>query len=284
MIGLLPEINSGLAISGLCLSGYDPVTGALIAAEKVKGLGGTGSTIKVEQKVRGHGGWAGEAYASSRHFRVTGKVKGESLAVAETGDRLIAAVSREETVLDYSEFGRERFLIVRREDEVDWDHNTPNLADFGFQVVVTDYRKFAAPVTGSTLLPSTTGGLTIPFTVPFIIGATTITGQVSLRNPGTAPGPVRLRIDGPVVGPVITHIATGAQLVFSASLALGVGEFIEVDMEAHTVMANGQASRAGWVTSRGWSAFEPGLNTWTFTAAQFDPASKLTVIATPAWQ
>lgn len=284
MIGLFPEINSGFAISGLCLSGIDPATGALIAAEKVKGLGGTASTIKVEQNVRGHGGWAGEAYASSRHFRVSGKVKGEPLAVADTGDRLIAAVTLEETKLEYTEFGRERFLIVRREDEVDWDHDTPRLAEFAFQVVVTDYRKFAAEVSRSTFLPSSSGGLTLPFTVPFIIDARTESGQVSLTNPGNAPGPVRLRIDGPVTGPVITHVASGAQLVFASTLSIGAGEWLDIDMEQHTVLANGQSSRSSWVRSRGWSQFEPGENTWSFSAAVFDPASKLTVMAYPAWQ
>jgi len=120
--------------------------------------------------------------------------------------------------------------------------------------------------------------------VPFTIDAVTVTGQVSLSNAGNESGPVRLRIDGPCTGPVITHGSTGAQLVFSTSLVLRAGEWLEVDMENRTVLANGQAGRAGWITSRGWSAFDPGDNSWAFTAAVYHPASRLTVTATPSWK
>ena len=130
------------------------------------------------------------------------------------------------------------------------------------------------------VLADQAGGLTIPFT----IDAVTVTGQVSLTNPGNETGPVNLRISGPCRGPVVTHVSTGAQLVFSSSLVLGAGEWLEVDMEARSVLANGQATRAPWITSRGWSGFTPGLNTWTFTADAFDPAARLTVVATPAWK
>ena len=122
------------------------------------------------------------------------------------------------------------------------------------------------------------------FTIPFSIEAVTVTGQVSLVNPGNETGPVRLRIDGPCRGPVVTHVSSGAQLVFSSSLVLGAGEWIDVDMEARTVLANGQASRAPWITSRGWAGFTPGENTWAFTAAAFDADARLTVVATPSWK
>ena len=124
------------------------------------------------------------------------------------------------------------------------------------------------------------GGLTVPYVIP----AVTATGQVSLTNRGNEPGPVRLRIDGPCVGPVVTHVSTGAQLVFASSLVLRAGEWLDVDMENRTVLANGQASRNGWITSRGWSAFDPGANSWAFTATTYNPAARLTVSAVPSWK
>jgi len=92
-----------------------------------------------------------------------------------------------------------------------------------------------------------------------------------------------MRIDGPIVGPIITHVGSGLQLVFSASLTLGVGEFLLVDMEAHSVLAQGQSNRSNWVTSRGWSGMEPGANTWSFAAAS-GTTGLLTVTGTPADQ
>ncbi|WIA97618.1 phage tail family protein [Curtobacterium sp. MCBA15_004] len=128
------------------------------------------------------------------------------------------------------------------------------------------------------------GGLTVAAVGGLVINAVTVTGQVSLTNPGNDTGPLRLRIDGPCTGPVVTHVGTGDRLVFSSSLVLAAGEWLDIDMEKRQVYANGQSSRAGYITSRGWFGFDPGPNTFAFTAAQYDAASQLTVAGTPAWR
>lgn len=127
---------------------------------------------------------------------------------------------------------------------------------------------------------SLTGALTVPFT----IGATVQTGQVPIENPGNTSGPVIVRIDGPCVGPVITHSETGRSVAFSDAMTLRAGEFLLIDMEAHTVLANGQASRDGYITKRGWSSLRPGDNTWSFTARQFNSQARMTVTAVPSWR
>jgi phage-related protein len=83
---------------------------------------------------------------------------------------------------------------------------------------------------------------------------------------------------------VIEHTSSGAQLIFSTSLALGAGEFLLIDMEKKTVLANGQASRNTFITSRGWSGFDPGPNTWSLNAASFNASARLTVMANPSWE
>jgi hypothetical protein len=199
-------------------------------------------------------------------------------------DRLNAAVSINDTTLTVYEPGLTRYATVYRSDDVIPKWMMPTILSWGFGVQSDDWRKFGDDLTASTLLPSSTGGLTVPFTIPFTINASQVTGQVSLTNPGNETGPVRLRVDGPCTGPVITHVGSGRALVFSSTLVLGVGEWIDIDMEAQTVLANGQSSRAGYIASRGWFGFEPGPNTFSFTAQGYDPASKLTVVGTPAWQ
>jgi hypothetical protein len=307
--------------------------------------GSPASTLAVTQKTRAAGGWAGKAYAGSRHISMAGHLRSTdpSLMLAAK-DILNAAIGLDDTPAVFTELGVSRSIIVRRNDEVIVKRDTLYHAAWSVQVIALDPRKFTDPVSGSTFLPSSTGGLiiggagvapstdfvtpdqlasiahqdgfmvspasapgmydlfnsdgspattdflTVPatsgdaLTVPFSIDSTIVSGLVSLTNPGNEVGPVSLRIDGPCTGPVITHVASGAQLVFSSSLVLGAGEWIDVDMEAHEVLANGQASRAGWITERGWSGFDPGSNTWTFTAAAYDPNSKLTVSATPSWK
>lgn len=246
--------------------------------------GSTGSTRRGVQKPRQSGSFSGRGFAQARTIVAKGHLIAPSNQAAEEAmDRLNAAVPLGNTLVQVTQSGRNRWQRFHRSDDVLDKWLNDHVVEWSLQMASDDWRKFGADVVATTKLPSTTGGLTVPFTVPFTINATTVTGQVSLTNPGNEPGPVILRIDGPCQGPVITHVSSGAQLVFSSSLVLGPGEFLLIDMERRTVMANGQASRSGYITSRGWSQFDPGVNTYSFTAAVYDAASQLTVTGTPAW-
>lgn len=276
--------SSSLTIGPQILSGVDEF-GVQWITETVDGWEGSpASTLSVTQKPRGAGGWAGLAYLGSRSMAMAGRAFApDAAALSAAIDRLNAACAPFDTELTVMESGRERWCMVRRAGDV-IPVTTDLSATWSIQVVAPDPRKFSAPLTASTGLPSTTGGLTVPLTVPFSIAATTVSGQVSLTNPGNESGPVVLRIDGPCTGPVITHVGSGLSLVFASSLVLNAGEWLTVDTEARQVLANDQASRNGYVTSRGWFSFVPGENTFTFTAAAYTSGALLTVTATPADQ
>jgi len=274
---------AGVVLGDLDLSATE-ANGVQWILSDLKGWGASGGTLSPQQKPRSAGAWAGNSYAKARPLVATGTCIAPSAALASLAlDRLIDAASLDDTRMDVSEGGRTRWATVRRDGDVlpEWMGDTA--FSYSVQVVALDPRKHGDPLTASTALPSTTGGLTVPFTVPFSINSTTVSGQVSLTNLGNTTGSMVLRIDGPCVGPVITHVATGLRLVFAASLVLGAGEWIDVDLEARTVMANGQSSRANWITSRQWFGFEPGPNTLAFTATSYTPGALLTVTATPAW-
>lgn len=248
--------------------------------------GATRSTSELTQKPRQSGAWRSTGFSCARSISASGKIFApDAESLSDAFDRLNAAipagVDRQFAVTDAS---GTRWVNVQQSDDVLTNWLMTNIGSWSIQVEATDWRKFGASLTGVTKLPSTTGGLTVPFTVPFTINATTVTGQVSLTNPGNESGPVVLRIDGPCVGPVVTHQPSGRVLAFSSSLALQAGEFLLIDMDARTVLANGQSNRAGYITSRGWSPFRPGVNTWSFTAAQYNASSKLTVTAVSAWR
>jgi hypothetical protein len=216
---------------------------------------------------------------------VSGMVRSVSAAQSSVdADTLIHAVSKTDTTFQVSESGRIRWCMARRYGDVQITRVNHFIFRFTFQMVSLDWRKFGATLTGTTALPSSSGGMTYPMVFPYTYDAASVSGQVSLSNQGNEFGPVTLRIDGPCVGPKVTHVSSGKQLVFASSLTLGAGEFLIVDMEAHTVLANGQASRAGWVTSRGWSEFQPGPNTWAFDAITYNAASQLSVSAIEAWE
>lgn len=257
----------------------------VVSRDQFSGWDGAASTVSVQQKPRSDGGWGGVATRQPKHPTLGGVVYAPNeAALWDARDRLNEACSLYPTTLTIVEPARSRFMYVQREDEVSFSNLSPTAAAWSIQLLALDPRKFGTALTGSTGLPSSSGGLTVPFTVPFTIASTVVSGQVSLTNPGNTNGPVSLRIDGPVTGPIVTHVGSGRSLVFSSSLVLGAGEFITVDMERHEVLAQGQSSRNGWVTGRGWSQFEPGSNTWSFSALAASPTASLTVTATPAWE
>lgn len=279
-----PLVREHVTLGDLVLTSRDDAAGVTWVMGNLTGWGSPGSTIATKQRPRGHGVWAGDAFLAARTVSMSGWLRGDTPEAADAAvDQLIGAVGLDEGPLVVTSGAQQRVCMVRRQGEVVVKRLTDWALAWSIQVVATDPRKFGDTITASTALPSTTGGLTVPFTVPFTIDAVTVTGQVSLTNPGNIAGPVRLRIDGPVQGPVVTHVSSGRSLVFASSVVLGAGEWIEVDMERREVLANGQSSRNGWVTQRGWSQFEPGDNTWAFTAAGYNAASLLTVEAVPAW-
>lgn len=253
--------------------------------EEFDGWGATGSTRQSVQKARAGGAWSGQGYAKPRAISSSGKFYAPTPEAAQAAlDRLNGAVSLDDTDLMVHEPGMSRRVVAHRTDDVLHRWVMPTIGSWAIGLMADDPRKFATPLSASTRLPASSGGLTVPFTVPFSIDATLISGQVNLNNPGNETGPVILRVDGPCHGPSITHVASGLTLVFSASLVLGAGEWLTIDTEARTVMANDQSSRSGYITSRGWFGFVPGDNTFAFTATSFDSDALLTISATPAWK
>ena len=81
----------------------------------------------------------------------------------------------------------------------------------------------------------------------------------------------------------MTHEGKKQTVTFGTSLALGSGEFLTVDMDRREVLAQGQAPRSGYVTSRGWFSLDPGDNVIAFSAQNYSSTASLTVTTKPAW-
>ena len=270
------------ALSGLVLTATDDQYVDWLQNTLTGWYGSPASSLQLTQKQRAPGAWPGPRQMTARTLALSGMVEAPTpAALLDALDRLNTAASLDTTLLTVSEFGLIRSCLVYRQDEVLTSRINETAAAWSVQLAAADPRKFATALSSTTGLPSASGGLSIPFTVPFTLASSIVSGECHLTNPGNANGPVVLRIDGPIVGPRITHVGSGAQLVFASSLALGVGEYLVVDMEAQTALANGQTSRNKWITNRGWSAFEPGENTWAFAA--LSGSGHLTVTGTPAW-
>lgn len=250
--------------------------------------GSPAPTLKLEQRTRGHGATESESFLTPRTMSVAGVVKTEEpwmLSYAE--DRLNAACSLDPFLLTVHEQGRIRNAMARRQDVVMFKarKGRGNTADYSIQFVAKDPRKYGDLISIPTGLPFSSGGLVRPSTWPRTWTGISGTGVVSINNPGNTQAPVWLRIDGPLPagGWTVTHVRKQQTVSFATSLALAAGEFVTVDMERREVLAQGQAARAGYVTSRGWFSLDPGDNDIAFSAQNYSPTALLTVTTKPAW-
>lgn len=145
-------------------------------------------------------------------------------------------------------------------------------------------------VSDKTGLPETIGGMTFPYsftgagtgsTSRWIWNETATSGCVRLQNTGTAPSPVLIRVDGPVVNPQVTHI--GSDHVMAFDISLGSGHYILINGQTHEILVDGTDPARGRVKRREWGQAEVGTNMWGFDASEFSDAARMTVSFYPAY-
>lgn len=250
--------------------------------------GSSASSSESDQRARDHGATASEGFYERKTLSMSGRIRAnDPLVLSRALDQLNAAVSLDPFQLLVAESGRVRHMTVQRQDSVlsGTVKGSSTLATFSFQLRADDPLKYGDLVTGSTLLPSSLGGLIRPSTWPRTWTGVSTTGKILINNDGNAQAPVWLRIDGPMPagGWTVRHVGKKQSLAFATSLALEAGEFVTVDMKNREVMAQGQSARAGYVTSRGWFSLDPGLNEISFSATNYSPTARLTLTTKPAW-
>lgn len=271
---------NSIALGSLTFGGTLDSNGVLWWVEQVQGWGSPTGTLTVTQKPRGHGGWRSESFLTPRVIVLNGVIQAPTSAgLAVARHQLNSAISLSDTTFSVTEYGETLHGTVTRQGEVLFGDETETWTSFSLQLVAEDPRRYGPSATVSTAMPSQSGGLTFAATFPLSFPATVIPGVVSFLNPGNVGAPVVLTVVGPCVGPIITHISSGAQMVFSSSLSLNSGDTLVIDMDARTVKADGQSSRIGYVTSRGWFQLDPGPNDIGFNASVYNSSALLQVTA-----
>jgi len=248
--------------------------------------GSPSPTLNQTQRARGHGATESESYLTARPLSLGGLIHGADTASIEAAfDRLNAAIKLEPFEILVLESGRIRNTTVRRQGEVIPKWHSDKLAEYSVLVTARDPRKFGDLTTTTTRLPFSSGGLAFPATFPVTFTGVSGTGKVTVNNPGNTQAPVWLRIDGPIPagGWTVTHLGKRQSLTFATALALGNGEFVTVDMDRREVLAQGQAPRSGYVTSRGWFSLDPGDNEIAFSAQNYSSTASLSVTTKPSW-
>ena len=144
-------------------------------------------------------------------------------------------------------------------------------------------------VSGVSGLPSTSGGMTLPYCFGSANGPVSswtwkediISGRVVLSNVGNASSPVFIRIDGPVVNPQVSHVESGHVMAFDMNL--GIGHYVTINGMNHEILVDGFDPARGHVVRREWSQAVAGVNEWAFSASEYSSDARMTVSFYPAY-
>lgn len=144
-------------------------------------------------------------------------------------------------------------------------------------------------VSGVSGLPNSSGGMLFPYHFEeagsslssWMWSEEIVSGNVALSNVGTAPSPVLIRIDGPVINPQVSHVGSGHIMAFNMSL--GWGHYVTVNGVTHEILVDGTDPARGRVVRREWSQAEPGMNVWGFNASEYSTSARMTVSFYPAY-
>lgn len=229
-----------------------------------------------QPRVWNHGSWAGTEWGSEAVIPIKVLVTGESDDVEswQRAHQDLAAAFRPvgtdgDQELRWVRGGREYLLIGRPrmvEPEMSLIHGGNAFTQLGF--VALDPRIYSGTQTiaGPIGLPTFTGGLTFPMSMPFTISGVLDEGTLDLTNTGTADAELLFRIDGPVNNPAVTLQRDDGIRSISVDVNVSSGYYLEIDTAARSVLLNGSISQRGVTSTEGedWPTLPPGVSTVRF--------------------
>lgn len=282
-IGTTPVTLGGLALSVTDSAGVEwGVTG-------VQGWDSPGVRANLTSRQSDHGAWWSPVYLDPRPITLTGLITAPSRAARDAAqEQLIAAVGLTDTVLTVGE-SIPKQAAVRRTGQLLIAPLSEYSSTYSALVTAADPRRYSTTLsTGTTNLPSTSGGLLFPATPPFSFTATTVAGAIAATNVGSMETRPVLRVAGPVTGPVqiITLYPDGSTrtLTYTPPVDLVAGDLLVIDTDAHTVTLGG-ASRRRWLSVSGAWPNIPANTTvqFQFRAGAASPTALLTATWRSAW-
>lgn len=234
-----------------------------------------------------HGSWASPVYLGARPITLAGTIVAPTQNLLEQAmDRLRVAAGLTDTVLTVWESAPKQ-ATVRRSGKPLMQYVTDTKATFSVMVTAEDPRRYGVTLnTGTTNLPSSTGGLTFPITFPAAFSATVVPGVISAVNEGTMDTRPLITITGPVVAPMVSALyPDGSVRLLDYDQDLQTGDVLTIDTDAHTVVINGDVSRRRFMSvSGGWPVISPGQSvTFQFQSNSYNATALLTVQWRSAW-
>jgi len=279
-------------LGGIPIGGVD-TAGVAWSLQTFDGWDGSEVRAEYTERESDHGTWASPVYLGSRPLTLTGTVTAPDRATLDDAlERLRTAAALGDTTLVVYEQTEAKQATVRRSGKPLFAYLTDRIATYSVLLTAADPRRYSTVLqTGTTALPSTTGGLTFPITFPVTFSATTVSGQINAANRGSMDTRPVLTIAGPVTAPVVSALyADGSvrQLIYSLDLASG--DVLVIDTDARTVILNGVTSRRRFMTvSGGWPTIPAAVNgtpttvAYQFQSSTYNASAMLTATWRSAW-
>lgn len=283
-----------LALNGFPLYGMDD-NGCEwhVTFQDVSGLfDGVASTLRTESKVMTDGWYGNLPRLQGRTITIEGYIIGRCTESCVTSWNAFKSVLDTDGMLltaRLGDIGRQaRVWQSASAPLIKWDGG--NILRFSLGLTsLTPYLYGLDEVSGVSGLPSSSGGMQFPYRFEeagvslssWIWSENIVSGRVALDNVGTAPSPVMIRIDGPVVNPQVSHVGSGHVMAFNMSL--GSGHYATVNGVTHEILIDGTDPARGRVKRREWSQAEPGMNVWGFNASEYSGTARMTVSFYPAY-
>lgn len=253
---------------------------------------GVASTLRTENKAMTDGWYGNLPRLQGRTITIEGHIIGRCTescitawnafkGVLDTGGMLLTA--------RLGDIGRQvRVWQSASAPLIKWDG--VNILRFSLGLTsLSPYLYGLDSVSGVSGLPSSSDGMQFPYhfeevgvsSSDWMWSENVTSGNVVLSNVGTAPSPVFIRIDGPVIAPQVSHAGSGH--VIALNMSLGDGHYATVNGVTHEILIDGTDPARGRVSRREWSQAEPGMNVWGFSASEYSSEARMTVSFYPAY-
>ncbi|MEW5658360.1 hypothetical protein ABGT92_23940 [Streptomyces cinereoruber] len=242
---------------------------------------------EMQQREADHGAWPSPVYLGARPIAAAGVIEAaDRVSLDGAMERLRSAVALTDTLLVVYETTPKQ-AVVRRSGKLIMQYLSDRLASYSLMVTAPDPRRYGTVLqTGEALLPIVTGGLAPPVMPPVTIVSTSVSGVISASNAGTFETRPVVIIDGPVNLPrILFQMPDGTVRSLLYSQALGTGDRLVIDTDAHSVILNGDVSRRRFLsTPTGWPVIPAeSMTLIQFTAAAYVAGAKLTARWRSAW-
>lgn len=278
-LGNRPVTLGSLALLSTDDSGVDWVV------TDVKGWDSAGVRAEMAPRQADHGAWASPVYLDSRPITITGSLDAPDTASRDAAvEQLKAAVSLTDTLLTVGETTPKQ-AVVRRSGPPLVELQGPYGATYSVLVTAPDPRRYSTVLQSQTTgLPSVTGGLVLPITLPITFSTTSTGGAFTLTNEGSIATRPTFTVTGPAANFVISCTSPDGEITqLTYSDSIGVGDTLVIDTDAHTVMLNGTVSRRRYLSGT-WPEIQPESSlSVQWSALAYDAAAMLTGTCRSAW-